>query len=146
MSTIDFTGQGVPELPPFSTAPRSVSRLNIGGHRNRLASAAQGLVDQGSSAASSAVGSASSAASSAIGQGSDAVQNVVGQGAQAASNAIDSASSTASSAIDQVSQAVGAPGQPEQDPEEIYELVVDRLKRDLIAELEQNGHLLRETL
>jgi hypothetical protein len=32
------------------------------------------------------------------------------------------------------------------DPDEIYEKVVDRLRRDLIAELEQHGHLLRETL
>ena len=34
----------------------------------------------------------------------------------------------------------------ETDPDEIYEKVVDRLRRDLIAELEQHGHLLRETL
>jgi hypothetical protein len=74
------------------------------------------------------------------------MQNLIGQGSEAASSAIESASSTASSAVDQVSQAVGAPGQQAQDPEAIYELVVDRLKRDLIAELEQNGHLLRETL
>jgi len=31
------------------------------------------------------------------------------------------------------------------DPDEIYEQVVERLRRDLIAELEQHGHLLRET-
>ena len=34
----------------------------------------------------------------------------------------------------------------ETDSDEIYEKVVDRLRRDLIAELEQHGHLLRETL
>jgi hypothetical protein len=38
----------------------------------------------------------------------------------------------------------GAPAAP--DPDEIYEQVMTRLRRDLIAELEQNGHLLRETL
>jgi len=38
-----------------------------------------------------------------------------------------------------------APAQP-QDPEELYEQVMTRLRRDLIAELEQNGHLLRDTL
>ena len=32
------------------------------------------------------------------------------------------------------------------DPDEIYEQVLERLRRDLVAELEQNGHLLRETL
>ena len=34
----------------------------------------------------------------------------------------------------------------EDDSDEIYEKVVERLRRDLIAELEQHGHLLRETL
>jgi hypothetical protein len=38
------------------------------------------------------------------------------------------------------------PAAPELDPEEVYEQVMTRLRRDLIAELEQNGHLLRETL
>jgi len=38
-----------------------------------------------------------------------------------------------------------APAKP-QDPEELYEEVMTRLRRDLIAELEQNGHLLRDTL
>jgi hypothetical protein len=37
-----------------------------------------------------------------------------------------------------------APAKP-QDPEELYEEVMTRLRRDLIAELEQNGHLLRDT-
>ena len=32
------------------------------------------------------------------------------------------------------------------DPDEIYEQVVERLRHDLIAELEQHGHLFRETL
>jgi hypothetical protein len=31
------------------------------------------------------------------------------------------------------------------DPDEVYEQVMTRLRRDLIAELEQNGHLLRDT-
>ena len=33
----------------------------------------------------------------------------------------------------------------EADPGAIYEQVLERLRRDLVAELEQNGHLLRET-
>ena len=33
----------------------------------------------------------------------------------------------------------------EADPDAIYEQVLERLRRDLVAELEQNGHLLRET-
>jgi hypothetical protein len=37
----------------------------------------------------------------------------------------------------------GAPKAP--DPDEVYEQVMTRLRRDLIAELEQNGHLLRDT-
>ena len=37
-----------------------------------------------------------------------------------------------------------APAKP-QDPEELYEEVMARSRRDLIAELEQNGHLLRDT-
>jgi len=33
----------------------------------------------------------------------------------------------------------------EADPDAIYEQVLERLRRDLVAELEQNGQLLRET-
>ena len=38
-----------------------------------------------------------------------------------------------------------APGAAELDHEEIYEQVLERLRRDLVAELEQQGHLLRDT-
>ena len=40
-----------------------------------------------------------------------------------------------------------APGQgAAADPDEMYEQVLQRLRRDLIAELEQNGQLLRDNL
>ena len=51
------------------------------------------------------------------------------------------ASTPHSSSIPEQGAAPEAP-----DPDEVYEQVMTRLRRDLIAELEQNGHLLRETL
>ena len=62
-------------------------------------------------------------------QGMAAAQGVAGQ-AQDAAAALDHPAGAAA----------GAPA----DAEEMYEQVVERLRRDLIAELEQNGHLLRD--
>ena len=119
MTTIDFTGPGVPEVPPFSAAPVSVSRF-IGGHRAR--SALQGVADR-----------ATDAGEGVADRGVAAVQGVGQQAIEAAGSA--------------AGDALGLPEQGEAaDPEEIYEQVIERLRRDLIAELEQHGHLLRETL
>jgi hypothetical protein len=133
MTTIDFTGQGTPVIPPFSTAPVTVSRLfdgAIGSHRARAASAV-----------SSASSAASSAASDVAGRGGDAVHGLVQQGQGMASQAIHGAA-------DAVGDALGLPGEGAAgaDPEEMYEQVLQRLRRDLIAELEQSGQLLRDNL
>ena len=132
MATIDFTGEGTPVIPPFSTAPVTVSRLfdgAIGSHRARAASAA-----------SSAASSVTNAASNVADRGADAVQGLSNQGRSMASDALQGAADT-------VGGALGLPGQgAAADPDEMYEQVLQRLRRDLIAELEQSGQLLRDNL
>ena len=111
MATIDFTGRGTPVIPPFSTAPVTVSRSVVDGAMetvtDRGVSTVEGVADHGLQRA------------------------LVEQGADSANGP--------------VSEAPGAPAQGA-DPEEMYEQVLQRLRRDLIAELEQNGQLLRDNL
>jgi len=57
---------------------------------------------------------------------------------------IDAAPSPAASVAHEAPGPGGA-APAEADPDAIYEQVLERLRRDLVAELEQNGHLLRET-
>ena len=57
---------------------------------------------------------------------------------------IDEAPAPATSVAHQAPGPDGA-APAEADPDAIYEQVLERLRRDLVAELEQNGHLLRET-
>jgi hypothetical protein len=119
MATIDFTGRGVPEIPAFSTTPVSVSRF---------------LDDIPS--ASSAMGglrdSAASAASGLADRGMAAAEGLADRGVAAAQDA-------AQQGLDAAASALGG-----QDPDEIYEKVLERLRRDLVVELEQNGHLIRD--
>ena len=89
-TTIDFTGQGVPDIPPFSTAPVSVSRaIDI-----------------------------------------NEIEVPVGSPATPSSSGAEHPS--------------GAPGGA--DPEEIYEQVLQRLRRDLRDELELTGRFLHDHL
>jgi hypothetical protein len=53
------------------------------------------------------------------------------------------ATSTSTPHSSSIPEQGAAPEAP--DPDEVYEQVMTRLRRDLIAELEQNGHLLRDT-
>jgi hypothetical protein len=50
-----------------------------------------------------------------------------------------------STSVPQEATSPGAAAPAEADPDAIYEQVLGRLRRDLVEELEQNGHLLRET-
>jgi hypothetical protein len=111
------------------------SGLNGGTQQGeRLQGAASGLVDQATSAASGLADQGMAAAEGYAQQGLAAGQGLAQQGLAAAQDA-------AGGALDAVAGAVGAKGA---DPEEIYEQVLERLRRDLVAELEQNGHLLRD--
>jgi hypothetical protein len=86
--------------------------------------ALQGAMGQGMGALQGAMGQAEHAVQGAVGQAEHAAQGAAGQAAGAAEHAAGAVA--------------------KHDPEEIYEQVVDRLKRDLLGELEQHGHLLRE--
>ena len=111
MASIDFTGQGVPQFPAFSTAPVTVSRevaptpAPPAPRPPRAATSSRARRPEAAPAASSTVATPHSS-------------SIPESGAAA----------------------------PGLDPEEVYDQVMTRLRRDLIAELEQNGHLLRETL
>jgi hypothetical protein len=90
MATIDFTGGGAPYIPPFSTAPVSVSR------------------------ALEAPPAAAAASSS-------------------------SSAPSASSGVEHPADDAKSPS-----ADEMYEDMLERLRRDLLVELELNGHLLRD--
>jgi hypothetical protein len=107
MATIDFAGGGTPAIPPFSTAPVTVSREAADAPAAPHAAPSDGPV---------------------LGRAR------VDAPAPAAAS---SSSSSATPANDNP--------QKRPDADEIYEEVLQRLRRDLVAELEQQGHLLRDT-
>jgi hypothetical protein len=111
MASVDFTGQGIPEIPAFSTTPVTVSR--------------------------EVTPSAAPAPATAPAPGGG---NVLARAETDRAPATPAVTTPHSSSI---ADNEAAPAPP--DPEELYEEVMTRLRRDLIAELEQNGHLLRNT-
>jgi hypothetical protein len=110
MASIDFTGEGTPTIPAFSTTPVTVSRE----------------VDTTPPPAQ------------APAPARDA--NVLARAETTAETPSTAVTTQHSSSIPDNDD----PAKPA-DPDEIYEQVMTRLRRDLIAELEQNGHLLRDT-
>ncbi|MGH2969517.1 MAG: hypothetical protein ACRDK0_10700, partial [Solirubrobacteraceae bacterium] len=57
-----------------------------------------------------------------------------------ADRGLDAARGAAEGVLGDLTGALGG----KQDPDELYEQVLERLRRDLVAELEQSGHLLRD--
>jgi hypothetical protein len=146
MATIDFTGRpGIPEIPPFNTTPVTMSRFldnPLGGIADSARSAAGGAVDSARGAATDAIGSARGAADDAIGSARGAAGDAIGSARGAAGDAVQSAGSAAQGVLGAAAGALGPGDKP--DADEMYEQVLQRLRRDLVAELEQNGLLLRD--
>ena len=105
-ATIDFTGRGVPEIPPFSTTPVTSPVRPSSPQPPPLTSAPQQQIDRAVT----------------IDEIETSVDSPPSSGAQ-------------------------HPGQnTPPDPEAMYEEVLSRLRRDLVAELEQSGQLLHDHL
>jgi hypothetical protein len=112
---VSFPAPGAaPRIPPFSTAPVTVSRALVDGGGQGSAPAAQ---EGGVNALPAVQEPASSPATQAL----PAVQDA-GAGAAHAPD----------------------PGAKAEQLEETYEYVLDRLRRDLLVEREQSGHLLSD--
>jgi hypothetical protein len=134
MATIDFTSRpgpgGAPYIPPFSTAPVTVSRMPS---LADATSAVSGLRDQ------------------AVDAGRGAVDHGVQQAQQLGDQAIEHGSQYAHDAVDHATSAVrdatglgaGSPEDAKAKADEMYEEMLRRLRRDLLTELEGGGHLLR---
>jgi hypothetical protein len=155
MSTIDLSDGGVPYIPPFSTAPVTVSRWpSIGGLASglgdRARGAAAGLGDRALGAAEGlgdrALGAAEGLGDRALGAAEGLGDRALAAGEGLADQGLAMAQGAAGNALDSAAGALGLPtgAGGKQDPEEAYEEVLRRLRRDLVAELEQNGHLLRD--
>jgi hypothetical protein len=151
---VEFTGPGIPEIPPFSTTPVTMSRFTVPGLPSGMPSIPAGgmpplpPVPSGIPSAPplpGGLGGLGDAASGLVDQGAAAGRGLVDQGLAAgqglANQGLTAAQNAAGGALDAVAGAVGGKAA---DPEEIYEQVLERLRRDLVAELEQNGHLLRD--
>jgi hypothetical protein len=133
MATIDFAGPGTPYIPPFSTTPVTVSRLGLGDLSSAASSATSGLRDRATSAAHDMGGHA-------LDQAQQLGDQAIGQATNVAHGAIDHAAAAAH-------EALGGGESPEDakaKADEMYEHVLQRLRRDLIGELEASGQLLRD--
>jgi hypothetical protein len=135
MATIDFTGRpGTPYIPPFSTAPVTVSRLGLGDVTSAATSAASGLRD---SAVSQGQGLVDHGREMAQQQGGQ----LVDRGADYAHGLVDHAASSVHDVV-----GGGSPEDAKAKADEMYDEMLTRLRRDLVSELEAGGNLLRHDL
>jgi hypothetical protein len=144
MATIDFTGEsGLPYIPPFSTTPVTVSRWPsldsvTGGLRDRASSAVDDVGDRARGAAADLADRARSEAGELGDRAVSEGQQLVDRGAAAAHGAVDRAAGAANELLG------GTPEEQKAKANEMYDLVLQQLKRDLLHELEATGHLTRD--
>ena len=100
-----------------------------------VSGAATGLRDR-------ATGAARDAGQHALSQGQNVVGGAIDRGSQLAHGAVDQAASAAQGALG--GAAGGDPADAKAAADEMYDEVLQRLRRDLVVELEQSGHLLRD--
>jgi hypothetical protein len=132
MATIDFTDRpGAPYIP-FSTTPVTVSRFGLGDLSSAASSATSGLRDRAAS-------EVSSLGDQAIDQGHHLADQAIDRGSQLAHSGIDQAASAAHGAL-----GGGSPEAQKASADEMYDEMLQRLRRDLINELEASGQLLRD--